>query len=92
MAYSPRPRLPQVATGHNADDMAETVLLNLLRGDVARLGRSTCAVTGEDGDLPRVKPFMYSYEKEIVMYAYFKKWVRAGGRTHGGTCPEGTGT
>jgi len=25
--------------GHNADDMAETVLLNLLRGDIARLQR-----------------------------------------------------
>jgi uncharacterized protein (TIGR00269 family) len=23
--------------------------------------------------LPRVKPFKYTYEKEIVMYAYFKK-------------------
>ena len=26
----------KLATGHNADDMAETVILNLLRGDVAR--------------------------------------------------------
>ena len=23
--------------------------------------------------MPRVKPFKYTYEKEIVMYAYFKK-------------------
>lgn len=38
-----------------------------------RLGRCTAAITGEDGDLPRVKPFKYAYEKEIVMYAYFKK-------------------
>jgi cytoplasmic tRNA 2-thiolation protein 1 len=38
-----------------------------------RLGRCTSAITGEDGDLPRVKPFKYTYEKEIVMYAYFKK-------------------
>jgi cytoplasmic tRNA 2-thiolation protein 1 len=28
---------------------------------------------GSDGSLPRVKPFKYAYEKEIVLYAYFKK-------------------
>lgn len=66
-------RADKVATGHNADDIAETVLLNMLRGDYPRLSRCVDAITGRDSDLPRVKPFKYTYEKEIVMYAYFKK-------------------
>lgn len=66
-------KVDKLVTGHNADDIAETVLLNILRGDIARLSRCTSIITGEDGPIPRCKPFKYTYEKEIVMYAYFKK-------------------
>lgn len=48
-----------IVTGHNADYIVETILMNILRGDIARLGRC-CAIKTQDpgeGTIPRSKPF-----------------------------------
>jgi len=59
----------KLATGHNLDDEAQTILLNHIRGDVERLVR--LAPTKElDGLVLRAKPLRKIPEKEVALYAY----------------------
>lgn len=57
----------KLATGHNLDDEAQSVLMNVLRGDLMRLVRNSGADSG-GRFIPRVKPLMFVQEKEIAAY------------------------
>ncbi len=64
-------RADVVATGHNLDDEAQTVIMNVMRGDgrrIARMNRSRDQAL--DGFIPRVKPLSELSERDIVAYAY----------------------
>ncbi len=61
----------KLATGHCLDDEAQTVLMNLLRGDIERLVR--LMPTKKPGLVPRIKPLRNVPEKELALYALLKE-------------------
>jgi uncharacterized protein (TIGR00269 family) len=64
----------KVATAHTLDDETQTVLMNILRGDIARLAKQK-PVTDEVHPLfvQKIKPFCEIPERESALYAYVKK-------------------
>jgi uncharacterized protein (TIGR00269 family) len=61
----------RIATGHNLDDEAQSVLMNILRGDLARLAQDS--TTGLPGCfLPRIKPLSVISEREVFTYLLVK--------------------
>ncbi len=59
----------KIATGHNLDDEAQSVLMNTLRGDLPRLVRTSDA-DSSDCFIPRIKPLADVAEKEIAAYLF----------------------
>jgi uncharacterized protein (TIGR00269 family) len=63
----------KVATGHNLDDEAQTILMNMGRNDLQRLLRvGPKPIRDLPGFVPRVKPLRYVPEEEITLYAFLK--------------------
>lgn len=59
-----------IATGHNLDDQLQSFLINIISGDVNRIGW-TYPEPIQYGfhHLKKIKPFIEIYEREIVFYA-----------------------
>jgi len=64
----------KLATAHNLDDEAQTILINFLRGDIERLARLEPSQSIiHPKFVPRVKPLMEIPENEVSLYVYLRE-------------------
>ncbi|MDP4012274.1 MAG: TIGR00269 family protein [Candidatus Nanoarchaeia archaeon] len=64
----------KIATGHNLDDEAQSILMNQLKGNMAfsaKLGPKTGVLT-HDQFIPRIKPLYFLTEKETTTFSKLK--------------------
>jgi uncharacterized protein (TIGR00269 family) len=55
--------------GFNLDDLAQTVLMNVARGDLGRLARMAPHRVRQPGLVPRIAPLAQVPEREVFLYA-----------------------
>ncbi len=55
--------------GFNLDDLAQTILMNLARGDLDRLARMAPHRSRQPGLVPRIAPLAAIPEREVYLYA-----------------------
>ena len=60
----------KLAVAHNLDDEAQTILMNILRGEVQRLARFSNK--SNTIFVPRIKPLSEIPEKEVVLYNHYR--------------------
>jgi cytoplasmic tRNA 2-thiolation protein 1 len=60
----------RLATGHNLDDMAQSVIMNVLRGDMKRIESFNPGGNELPGFIRRVKPLCEVPERETTLLAY----------------------
>lgn len=71
-----------LATGHNLDDMAQSIMMNFVRGDIERLARMGPHERVQPGLIPRFMPLRTIPEKESLLYA-----IVSGTEFWDGVCP-----
>ena len=72
----------KLATGHNLDDMAQSILMNFINGDIQKLARLGPHLKIQPGLIPRMLPLRVIPEKENALYA-----LTNGIEYHDSECP-----
>ena len=72
----------KLVTGHNLDDMAQSILMNFVNGDINKLARLGPHKKVQPGLVPRMLPLRSIPEKENALYAILKEI-----KFHDGECP-----
>ncbi len=62
----------KLATGHNLDDMAQTIMMNIMRNEPARLARLNEPMLKDNKFIQRIRPLMVTPEREVAIYAIMK--------------------
>jgi len=60
----------RLATGHTLDDMAQSAILNLIRGDLSKMHSLLPGGINQDGFVRRIKPLCEVPERETALFAY----------------------
>jgi uncharacterized protein (TIGR00269 family) len=74
--------ISKLVTGHNLDDMSQSILMNFINGDVQKLARLGPHKKIQPGLIPRIMPLRVIPEKEIMLYAILKNI-----EFHNAVCP-----
>jgi len=75
----------KLVTGHNLDDMSQSILMNFVNGDMQKLARLGPHKKIQPGLVPRMFPLRTIPEKETMLYAILR-----GVEYHDAECPYST--
>jgi len=62
-----------IATGHNLDDEAATLMGNVMRWQIGYLARQAPVLPPKDGLLKRIKPFVRFTEKQVALFTILNR-------------------
>lgn len=75
----------RLVTGHNLDDMSQSILMNFVNGDMQKLARLGPHKKVQPGLIPRMYPLRVIPEKEVTLFAILKNI-----EYYDGECPYST--